>query len=214
MYNWGKRNIKKQARFDTIISEYQRIFNCDNIGDKQYWTMCSRCTDDNGKPQEGSEYDQTINSGLLLPNRWNGVDKDAAFIRDNKQAYPTANWYAGDFYWTMREAWSNDAFHPAIVNIDTMVMGPRAAPFVADILDLCSELDNIMVVINIVTEEPRRHRKIPMSTFLDLLGKEPKFRHSERNAKWQFDEEKYLYKKHSEMGTIILYKKPLDIVEV
>src|ERR1019366_10133747 len=118
------RKAKLRARQDTIIQEYQRIFGRSTLPtDQQYWTMCSRCSPDS---QFGDEYNQVINSGLIVPKQWYGVDIDPEKIRLNAIDYPESHWINMDFYRAMASA---PTFRPGIVNIDTMSMPENAAPY-------------------------------------------------------------------------------------
>lgn len=202
--NWN-REVKLQARVDTIIDEYRRLFHTTLPTNQQYWTMCSQCATEDGQPQVGSEYDQIIKSGLIQPSQWHGVDINPDIIALNKKAYPEAHWYSNDFYRGMA---SSKKFRPGIVNIDTMYMAEKAAPFVAEILDLCSKVPGeLMVVCNVVTQFSHiETRKSSIEDFMNLLKQEPMYRESWKRCEWKHDQKMYVYKRHSEMSSVIFYK--------
>lgn len=193
------RPYKSQARWDTINAEYQRIFGRTTLPlDQQYWTMCADYRE---------EYRHCIDSGIIQPNlQWRGVDIDKDVIKTNRKAYPNEQWLCNDFFWAMA---SSDPFRPGIVNYDSMVMANKAAPEVADILYLCSTVENeCMVIVNIVTRHQHfEDRRKPMEDFVRLLVQESRYYEAFQKYPWKHDNVKYPYGKSTEMTTIIFYKR-------
>lgn len=108
--------------------------------DKQYWTMCGL------NDRAGCEVDQIINSGLIEPRQWNGVEKNDLIHATNVATYPELAWYCGDFYWTMANA---ENFNPAIINADLIQTPDTGAEFVARIMSLV-RVPDVMLVANFV----------------------------------------------------------------
>lgn len=146
--NWSGQK-KQAARLKTIIEPARQMFGQKLPPNKQYWTMCSKCGT-NGNLDQGSEFDQLIQSGLITPQQFFGVEKDSK-IHNNNIGLP-GNWINDDFYWAMRSAAANNDFSPGIVNVDTMFLPKIGARFFTDIFTLLSELNinNIILICNFV----------------------------------------------------------------
>lgn len=142
-------NKKHRARVKTIYSTYRSLFGKSLPENKQYWSMCGLCANEDG-PMHGCELEHTLVSGIINPHQFHGVEIDEDRYNSNKLC-PIGNWYHGDFYETMLHAHSKKVFDPAIVNIDTMQMPKKAAAYVGDILSLLSVCSGkILVIANVV----------------------------------------------------------------
>lgn len=118
--SWGCPK-KKTARLETIIKPYRKYIGQKLPPNKQYWTMCSDCTNKHGQLDQGCEFSQMVNEGLITPNQFYGVDIEEKYIESNKILDTDAHWIWDDFYYAMRESYNNNMFNPGIVNYDTIL---------------------------------------------------------------------------------------------
>ena len=145
MKNWTTTHYKPHARRETIIDVYRSRFNIHKIPNgKQYWSLCSDCTND-GEPHKDTEIGQMIHHDIISEQDFVGVDIDSNTISRNTIAYPHATWICNDFFAAMCEV---DTFEPAIVNFDTISTPKYAIPVLGDIINIV--LPNTMIVCNMI----------------------------------------------------------------
>jgi len=197
---------KKRARFKTIISQYRHNFQRQLPPEKQYWTMCATCARD-GVVMLGSEFDQILKSGLIQPEQFHGVDIIPEIIEANRSAIPRANWHLGDFYQMLVEAQNGNNFNPGIVNCDLMVMPSQGVQFVAKILSLLSDEEEIMLIANFVLRA--RQNKSSAEEIFGLFSRYPQFQYAKKRG-WVSDNQVYVYNgtgtNRSVLGTVVFCK--------
>lgn len=118
------------SRRKSIIEPSMKILGGPLKEPYQYWSMCSYCEGSN------SELNQLVESGLIKPNQFHGVDKDQNVYDANKKLNTEANFYCNDIYKQMRDMKNAKAFKPGIVNLDTTSMGEKAARLTSKIIEL------------------------------------------------------------------------------
>jgi hypothetical protein len=209
-----KNPRKIKARENTIVSIYQKKYKLKKVPpEEQYWTMCGNLTDNLGNANESSEYLQMVSSGFITSNQFYGVENQKVIHDMNKAIYPDINLYHDDFFWAMNSFAVQRKFNPAIVNADTIYLQKKAAPFIARIIYLLSQVpkNDIMLVANIVLDHPYKgHKKRDINCFLEFLAKEKKWK--DCADKWEFHKECYFYQGNSkvskaEMCSYIFFKK-------
>ena len=202
-------NKKKNARQETIINQYRKIYNRQSIPqDKQYWTMCGDLSDKNGNINQDSEYSQIIREGLITPNQFRGVEIDKDIYNNNVNVLPNVDFYNDDFSKTLnREAYQHQ-FNPAIVNADLINMPEVGAKKISEIIAILSVTPGeIMLVCNVCIK--LRHRRFSIDDFLINLLKDNRFNNFKHH--WNFNNECYKYagnREHSRtsMGSYIFWK--------
>ena len=148
--NWSS-NRKKEARYETIISQYRKHFRHSLPVDKQYWTMCGQCATSEGEQLVGSEIWQILKENFIIPSQFYGVENDPGIHDLNTQAFPLSNWINDDFYHAMVVAQSEGKFNPGVVNIDLVHTPDVGTSQVAKILAmLTATTDNVLVIANFV----------------------------------------------------------------
>lgn len=193
--NWALPT-KQQARLRTVIEQYPRL---SLPPDKQYWSMCGL----NDRP--GCEVDQIINSGLIEPRQWHGVELDNTTHSVNVKTYPELNWYCGDFYWTMANA---DAFNPGIINADLIQTPDTGAEYVARIMSFV-DVPEVMLAANFVL----RDRFIELKTgdyAIKKLCECQQFRVAMRRG-WEYGGKCYTYpgtgRVRTVMGCLVFFRR-------
>ena len=76
---------KKESRKKTIIEPFKKLFKGSLDPLKQYWTLAGPCFDESGNLGEHSELKQVIDSGLIKPNQYHGIDNSLEIIEKNKK---------------------------------------------------------------------------------------------------------------------------------
>lgn len=174
---------KEKAREETILSTYGSLFSDRLPDDKQYWTMCSTHTNDDGSFSVGSELGQVMGAGLITPDQFYGVDVVDSIIDANKNAMPSANWIYDDFVSAMREEAFKGTFNPGIINADFISMHKKASRTVADIIELVTYADvhDVMVVANVMYNNPYANKRVPEEILVDdMLDIYLKYNHFKR----------------------------------
>jgi hypothetical protein len=123
-YNCPK---KIKARHQTIIAPYKTIFQNSLPQNKQYWTMCSNHSDEQGNFQPHSELGQLLEESLITENQFYGVDIEPNIIQLNKLAKPNVNWINDDFLRAMQKAFKENNFNPGVVNADLISLKHRGS---------------------------------------------------------------------------------------
>jgi hypothetical protein len=119
--------------------------------DKQYWTLAGMHTND------GCELPQALSEGIIQsPSQFHGVDREADVIRNNREAYPGANWYQGEFTSVLDGA---DPFNPGLINFDMVCVVDNAGLGVAQALHILVDrgVDDALLVANFLLNNPREN---------------------------------------------------------
>lgn len=207
---WGCSK-KYRAREETIIEPYRKYFGYSLPTEKQYWTMCGDCSNDQGTLREGSEPDQLLKSGLIQPQQFHGVEINDAFYSHNKQiTNPPLNWYHNDFYQTMVESINRNQFNPGIINADLILMPEKGIPYFSRIMYLLTHnATSVMLVGNLILRN--RGMEVHWNNIVSRLEKNSLFQVSVNTGKWKFDDKVYVYNGSGQnktvLGTIIFRLK-------
>jgi hypothetical protein len=158
IYNFNKYKNKIQARKDTILAMYQKIFNRISIPKTQHYiTLCANQVEGN-KIEDGSELKQVLDSKLLKSkNQFYGVDFDKNTIKLNKNI-KGANWVCDDLHSFLTKNISK--LQPAIINIDSVYFNKKKiTELLSDVMLLLCEKNkrNCMVVVNFILNNPYNH---------------------------------------------------------
>lgn len=158
---------------------------------RDYWTLCSIQPD-----VPDAEINQAISVGVLHAKaQFNGVDRKAALIEENRRTHPEARWYCGEWL----EVIKRTAFNPALVYLDSMsVAGYSAAlSLLTETLIQCPEA--CVVLCNLITENPYNKRHHPVQSSIEAASKVPG---------WNFAPDcSYSYKScRTQMTTLAFYK--------
>ncbi len=203
-----------------IIDTYREIFNRQSVPkDQQYWCVCAQqCDENNPKREPGSECMQMIDSGLITPEQWRGVDWEEDLIELNKSVYPEISWTYGELRGVMAEAWRNESFNPAIINCDLLTMKKKSCTIVAAIISMLLERDitNCMLVMNSVLST-WHHREAEgnaggeLQDHIHFLSKDLDFAIALIEKNWTVFPKAYSYPgtkgSASTMGSIVIYRK-------
>jgi hypothetical protein len=200
---------KEQSRKDTIIDAYRETFDRYSIpDDRQYWTLCNFQADTEGNIPKLSEVGQLIDSGLIQLDQVHGVDLLPETIDHNRLYIPKANWYVGELYDQILE--NLDIFNPAIVNLDTNCMAPKAIRICTKVLRLLNkaELTDVLIVLNVMLTNPRRKNVMDLNALNnrfvgEFLGNEV-FLHNAQNWNVYGGDKIYTYHGTGKQGKTIL----------
>lgn len=209
---------KIQARWDTIVSIYRKLFGERIPHTKQYWTMCGPCSHGFDVPR-GAEVKQMVNSGLISVKQFHGVDINRETIAHNKIVVPEANWYHDDIYRAMNKKFGRGELNPAIVYADFISMAKRSVAKSSELLSLLDELDTrrILFVCNVMLTNPYgaggKFPQMPQNVddILDEFENNNMFQFTWSEKKWEIYPDYYLYegtgkKSRTWMATVIFYK--------
>jgi hypothetical protein len=175
-------NKKLEARHETITQ-----FRSSLVGtDLQYWTLAGPCAQ-NGQVIPGCEFDWAVQTGLVAPSQFHGVDHDSEITEQNTRL-PDAHWYCGDFFEVLRDC---EDFNPGFVNCDLLSMPKTAAPYLAKILYLVKDQTDCVVVANFLVRI--RYFKADRNDIVQLLAEHPLFRQFMLTNRWQCHDQAYEY---------------------
>ena len=205
--DYGNCPKKRQARQDTIITQYRKYFGHSLPEDKQYWTMCGNCTSDDGTLNEGSELGQLVSEGLITYNQFHGVEIETDIYNKNILCNDEANWYCGDFHNTLSSA---EKFNPGLVNCDLIYMPKIGAIYLAKIMALLhSAVDEVLLIGNFILRT--RHHVSGGDDIIRYLDKCPQFHVAYDSGQWIMNDAYYWYMgtggDQTKMGTVIFVKK-------
>ena len=166
----------------------------------QYWSMAGLCTG------PGCEVAQVLDSGIITPGQFHGVEHDYSIYKANVAAYPELQWHHGDFLDTMQDY---EDFHPGLVNADLYDSVDTAAQYVAQMLYILMP-HNPKLVVNFVME-CRGYHTTPEHV-IDRLLEQQLFRYAVRQG-WSHGDRCYLYagtggRPRTVMGTFIFQRAP------
>jgi len=196
------REEKIKAREETIIKIYSVLFDQQSLPlDKQYWTLCSKCIND-GKIIENTEPYQVINSGLIRPHQFHGVEIEIEIHNINKTC-SDLNFYHGDLLSVLRQEAHKPDFNPAIVNADFFGTPITEAKKFLDILYLLRNQRDIMVVGNFSLQA--KHKKFVPDDIIIELNKHSLVK--EISKVWKYSQCYEYISSAYKMGTIIFYKR-------
>lgn len=212
---------KYQARFQTIIEMYRHYFGRKMPLNRQYWTMCGLNSDDNGNLQKQSELGQMLESGLIIPKQFCGVDINKETISLNKMADKNAHWFNKDFVSQMKIAKKEGWFTPSLINADLINLPQKGVQKIAEIMSFITDCDinNVLLVGNLMLTNPhakiqiseieayRRAKAVPL-----LLSKQIAFKYAWNSRQWKNYPQCYVYKgtgrkSHTYLATYIFVKK-------
>jgi hypothetical protein len=138
---------KASSRQATIISPYRESFGYALPSPKQYWTLCACCAAQ-GQLIQSSELSQILDSELIKPHQFCGVDYDADAIASNKQL-GFGNFYHNDFYRAMA---AHHDFNPGVVNMDLLNTFETEKNNIKRVFHLLSPIKNVLFNINVLIE--------------------------------------------------------------
>lgn len=184
---------KANARYITVIESYQRLFQQTIPKNQHIWSMCGQHTDEYGNVEESSqcELPEFLRHKLIQsPHQYHGIDKSEECIRLNKLAYPTANWYRGDFYRTIKK--NRSIFNPAIVNMDTTSF-PNLfmAEEITSLLEFAgTKNNNTLFVINVPLTFSNIKSRKSTNDLIQHLNSIYRFHEVLRKYKWRYEKDK------------------------
>lgn len=200
--NWSCPK-KQHARFETIISQYRKHFYYSLPLEKQYWTMCGQCSTENGEPLEGFEPSQMINSELIKPNQFRGVEIKSDIHELNVKAFSELTFINDDFYRAIAMAYHNNDFNPGIVNADFPATPEGGAVYIAKLMALLTETaDDFLFVANLILRMKYYTRK-DGDYVINLLSEYPQFRYAWGQGNWKLSDSYYEYNGAGETGSRI-----------
>ena len=196
--NWNCPK-KKQARLDTIVTQFRTHFGPCVVN--QYWSMAGLCD----KP--GCELDQLVSTGLVTERQFHGVEIIKDIYQRNVTAYPNAHWYNDDFFRAMSKAKNDGIYFPDIVNADLIQTCVTGASLINNIFGL---MNSGMLVANFIMSHRQYDLSYTAEDVLDALNEGPRFRWAMRNG-WQFEDRYYEYagtgkQSATTMGTFVFFK--------
>ena len=148
----------------------------------------------------GCELLQVLESGLITPSQFHGVEIRRDIYEANVQNFPEIAWHYGDFYEVMHD-WPD--FNPSIVNADLMQSADKAADQIARFFHLLDPFQ-VTLVMNFILDY-RGYHGTPQRV-IDRLSRCPPFCYAMQHG-WQFDGRCYRYpgtgNSNTEMGTFI-----------
>jgi len=191
--HYGDCPKKIEARNQTIIGAYESHYGRDQIpGDSQYWTICGRCSYEDGILEQNCELDQVAASGIASFDQMHGVEIDPEIFECNRKVNNGVNWHLGDFYETMVEYSNSNEFKPAIINVDMLLMPKHAASYFSKILMFLSNFDHeTMLIANFILEH--RHLRSKTVDFVRNLESAACFQCAMQRSRWSFHNEYYWY---------------------
>lgn len=111
---------------------------------RQFWSLC------NLQPKVGSELAQLVDSGLIKPQQYHGVDRDPEIIAQNRVWWFESNWYCGN--WSSGVL-SVERFNPGLVFYDSMST-PLSLELYRDVTFLMSRCPaKTMVCVNVMLND-------------------------------------------------------------
>lgn len=212
-HNWKDMNDmdwacpkKQKARSETIIEKYRKNFQYSLPQQKQYWTICGKCANDDGTLHKGSELFQILDNNLIRPQQFHGVEIDPKIHQLNIQCPQKVNWYCGDFYTAMAQA---ENFNPGIVNADLLHMPQTGAEYFSKVMALVDFFtDAVMLIGNFILRN--RHMMSKADAIISELDQHAQFHAAYDDGNWQFGDQCYVYngtgKNITVMGTVVFYK--------
>lgn len=204
-------DVKIESRYKTIIDLYRKIFKSESIPEgKQYWTMCGAHYKNNA-PLKG-EFGCLIDSGLIKPQQFYGIDREEKIIEINKKYYPNINWIHGDFVDTMNHYISKKQFFPAIINYDGIMQPKFGVDYLKKIIITIDGNipDEILLIANFVLTNPYNRSKELVFNLEDIVKRLMKVHYLQ--DQWSIIRKGFYYKhKATTMGTVVFIKDPHEI---
>jgi hypothetical protein len=212
---------KLDARRDTIIDAYTNTFGRSKLPmGTQYWTMCGKNTSADGKLDRECEFGQIVESGLITPGQFYGVEVDSEICQANQMASEdvqwkeSPHWIRGDFLETIIRYDNRKEFNPGIVNVDHIKMPHSGGvDYLAKILKLvdCATDGDVMIICNLILKI--RSHSTDRENFVDCLNSNPLYHSLKGN--WYRWSSVYAYDgsnvgKTTRMGTVVMFKKNVD----
>lgn len=149
---------KLGARQETIINPYRELYGESLPEDKQYWTLAAQCYPDDNKDKlsNGSEFSQMVESGLITPSQFHGINNSKEIVANNSKLIPDAHFYLGDFKNSLSYLSLREDFNPAIIYADYTKMAKIAVMNTSDILYYVtrSKVKDVMLVMNFPWNNP------------------------------------------------------------
>ena len=205
---------KQQSRLDTIIEQYHSHFGKSLPDEKQYWTMCGQCSTPKGEPLSGCEPVQMIESGLIKPEQFRGVEINPEIHHLNVRAFSDLQFINSDFYRAISDA-NKDDFNPGVVNADFPASPDGAVTYIAKLMALLTaKASGFLLVVNLILRM-RYYTRKDGNYLIDLLNKYPQFRYAWNSGFWKMSDHYYEYNGAGETGSRIymgsfIFMKSLD----
>lgn len=204
--------IKIKSRQDTIIDQYQLLFQSSIPEDEQYWTMCNHVHYD--MSLEGKELGQILDSNLIKPEQFHGVEIRPEIHVKNLEIldkYPI-HVYNGNILDVMQSNFQERNFNPAIVNLDMMwephVAMHELALDTIQFLTECLPNKRIMLVLNFVAKPWCSPHKWTGQESLEMMLEEPYLKECFANGWWSMSDKAYEYKaQKTDMITVLMIKE-------
>lgn len=194
---------KQKSRLDTIIEQYRLQFGYSIPLDKQYWTMCGQCSTSESKPLSGCEPVQMIESELIKPKQFHGVEINPDIHQLNVQSFPELNFINNDFYRAISDAINQGDFNPAVVNADFPASPDGAVAYIAKLMALLTaKASDFLLVVNLILRM-RYYTRKDGSHLINLLSKYPQFRYAWNDGSWKMSDHYYEYNGAGETGSRI-----------
>ena len=193
MKTWTCQN-KQLARLKTIIEPYIELFNIQFLPkDKQYWCTSGLSATKDGIIQN-CELHQMLESGLIQPEQFYGVDQEEKYIQENRKYLPNINWYHNDFLEQIESEEYN--FNPGIIDVDIIHLKEKGTVYLGRLLSFLTEIDakNVLVVSNMMLCNPNKGKEIDDGDeIIKSLCKVNSFRLAWSSGEWCMYDKRFEY---------------------
>jgi len=192
---------KQRSRFDTIIEQYRKNFAHSLPPEKQHWTMCGQCSTATGDLLLGCEPIQMIESGLIKPAQFRGVEINTEIHDLNVKAFPELTFINNDFYRAIADAIHDGDFNPGIVNADFPATPDGAVAYIAKLMSmLTSTASDFLLIVNLILRM-RYYTRKDGDHLIKLLNEYPQFRFAWNSGGWELCSDYYEYNGAGETGS-------------
>ena len=204
---------KRAARHETIVAVYRQVFGRTIPLGKQYWTLAGQCATTTGDPLNGCEPLQVIQSGLISPGQYVGVELNPQIHELNVAAFPELTWACKDFYRAMLDAYSEDRFDPGVVNLDLPRTPDGGVAYIGKTLAfLTHAARECLFVVNVIIRQ-RFYTTKNGDYIIEMLKKNKLFASAWAEGGWELWPDWYRYQGagqtggRTEMGTVVFIRR-------
>ena len=194
---------KRQWRQVQIINAWREKFAARTIPtDAQVWSLSGICAGDGGALPglaKGTELDQLLEEGLIVPGQYHGVEvKPEIYDANSKIQGP--HWYCDDLLSVMKDNIGEDRFAPALVIYDVLWYPWTNSEYLADVVYQVTQVSkDVLIVVNQIMLS--RHGYAESEDLVKYVVDEWRFQDAAKQAKregvpWHFpdrEDEYYVY---------------------
>jgi hypothetical protein len=208
--------IKVKSREFSIINRWKALSGRGSIPtDSTYITLCGSMFDGSGQLIQSCELNHMVESGIINPQQFHGIDRDPTVCSSNRSALeatyrtgyrPTI--HQGDFIDQLERLINQGVSRVSILNLDLQEGPENGIYHLTRALSLLNTLESTQTLVNwnIITNNPYHHNIDDRQRVFQILNSDQRFQWAITSGGWVPDNALEYKRPHTGMKSFMFWR--------